>query len=100
MPRWALPHDPRFVTLERSTYEHLSACYMSPLSGMRDLAAVLLAEWGHDPEDHSELLDEMEIELSGALVETAANMMRDHGLPDLRVTPARDATRAVEGSDR
>lgn len=88
MAAWALPHDPRFVTIERSHYDHLSAHYFSPLTGMRDLAAGLIDEWGHNPADHPELLDEMEVELSGALIDTAADLMRDHGLPDLRVAPA------------
>ncbi|MFJ4637541.1 hypothetical protein ACIP69_18190 [Streptomyces hygroscopicus] len=83
----ALPHNPQYVTLPRKDYEWLLACYWSPMTGMRDVAVDLLAEWGHDPADHSELLDEMEIELSGALVDTAADLMRDRGLPDLRVTP-------------
>jgi hypothetical protein len=76
------------VTLPRSTYEHLSACYLSPLSGMRDLGAVLVREWGHNPDDHPELMDELEVELSGLHIETAADLMRQHGLTDLRVEPA------------
>lgn len=71
-----------------SDFEWLRACYWSPLSGMRDLAAKLVAEWGHDPADHPALVDELELELSGALIDTAADLMRDHGLPDLRVEPA------------
>lgn len=65
----------------------LRACYWSPLSGMRDVAANLLIEWGHRPEEHPQVLDMLEIELSGALIETAADVMRQHGLPDLRVEP-------------
>jgi hypothetical protein len=76
-----------YVTLGRRDYEHLKACYLSPLSGMRDLGAALVAEWGHDPAVHPELLAALEVELSGALVETAADLMRDHGLRDLRVEP-------------
>lgn len=79
---------PEHVTLKRSDFEWLRACYWSPLSGMRDVAKTLLAEWGHDPAEHPELVDEMEIELSGALIETAADLMRDRGLRDLRVEPA------------
>jgi hypothetical protein len=75
---------PAYVTLPRKDYEWLSACYWSPLTGMRDVAASLLVEWGHDPADHGWLLDEMEQELSSALVETAADLMRDSGLRDLR----------------
>ncbi|NGO40645.1 hypothetical protein [Streptomyces ureilyticus] len=75
------------MSSDKDPDEWLRACYWSPLSGMRDVAANLLIEWGHRPEDHTELLDEMEIELSGALIETAADMMRDRGLPDLRVQP-------------
>ena len=71
----------------RSDYEWLTACYWSPLSGMRDLAANLVAEWGHDPAAHPALVDEMELELSGALIDAAADLMRDRGLPDLRVAP-------------
>ncbi|OMI34446.1 hypothetical protein [Streptomyces sparsogenes] len=85
---FALSHDPQYVTLARSDYEWLLACYWSPLTGMRDVAANLITEWGHDPADHPELLDDMEIELSGALIDTAADLMRDRGLPDLRVAPA------------
>ncbi|CUW31733.1 MULTISPECIES: hypothetical protein [Streptomyces] len=81
-------YDPDYVTIPRSTYEHLSACYLSPLSGMRDLGAVLVREWGHDPEQHPDLMDELEIELSAAHIETAADLMRQHGLRDLRVEPA------------
>ncbi|MFJ3984367.1 hypothetical protein [Streptomyces fungicidicus] len=80
-----IPHD--YVTLPRSTYEHLNACYLSPLSGMRDLGAVLVREWGHNPDDYPELMDALEIELSAAHVETAADLMREHGLRDLRVEP-------------
>lgn len=76
-----------YVTMPRSTYEHLSACYLSPLSGMRDLGAVLVREWGHNPDDHPALMDDLEIELSGAHVETAADLMREYGLRDLRVEP-------------
>ncbi|MEV4227288.1 hypothetical protein AB0J81_09290 [Streptomyces bobili] len=78
----------QYVTLPRSDYEWLVGCYWSPISGMHDLAAKLVAEWGHDPADHPELVDVLELELSGALIETAADLMRDHGLPDLRVEPA------------
>jgi hypothetical protein len=67
---------------------HLNAFYLSPLCGMWDLGAVLVAEWGHVPEDHPELLAVLEVELSGALVETAADLMRERGLRDLRVEPA------------
>jgi hypothetical protein len=83
-----IAHDPNYVILGRREYEWLLACYWSPMTGMRDVAANLLIEWGHTPADHSALLDVMEIELSGALIETAADVMRDHGLPDLRVEPA------------
>lgn len=79
--------DPELVTIRRSDYEWLNACYWSPLSGMHDVAANLVAEWGHDPADHPELADDMELELSGALIDTAADLMRDRGLPDLRVEP-------------
>ncbi|MEV4438053.1 hypothetical protein AB0K09_03390 [Streptomyces sp. NPDC049577] len=67
--------------------EWLRACYWSPMTGMRDVAANLLIEWGHRPEDHPKVLDALEIELSGALIETASDVMREHGLPDLRVQP-------------
>ncbi|MFI0901781.1 hypothetical protein [Streptomyces sp. NPDC020983] len=75
------------MTPPRDDAAWLRACYWSPLSGMRDVAANLLIEWGHRPEDHPALLHEMEVELSGALIETAADVMREHGLPDLRVEP-------------
>ncbi|CAL9665915.1 hypothetical protein SUDANB145_07159 (plasmid) [Streptomyces sp. enrichment culture] len=65
--------------------EWLRACYWSPLSGMRDVAVALIAEWGHDPSDHPQLVAEMEVELSGALIETAADLMRARGLRDCRV---------------
>lgn len=80
------------VAITRGEYEHLCAHYFSPLTGMRDLAAGLIAEWGHVPEEHPELLADMELELSGALIETAADLMRDRGLPDLRAEPARALT--------
>ncbi|WP_428957852.1 hypothetical protein [Streptomyces sp. cg35] len=83
-----MPFPEDHVALPRSLYEHLSAHYFSPLSGMRDLAAGLLDEWGHRAEDHPELVSVMEVELSGALIETAADLMREHGLPDLRVQKA------------
>jgi hypothetical protein len=76
------------VTQLCSDFEWLRACYWSPLSGMRDVAENMLVEWGHDPADHPELLALMEVELSGALSDTAADLMRDHGLPDLRVEPS------------
>jgi hypothetical protein len=72
----------------RTTIQWLRACYWSPLSGMRAAAENLLIEWGHDPADHPVLVDLMEIELSGALIETAADVMREHGLKDRRVEPA------------
>ncbi|MEU2180254.1 hypothetical protein [Streptomyces thermolilacinus] len=72
----------------RRDLDWLRACYWSPLTGMRDIAATLLAEWGHRPEDHPALLAELETELSGALIDTAADVMREHGLPDLRTAPA------------
>lgn len=77
-----------YTVIEQKQLDHLRAHYFSPLSGMRDLAAGLISEWGHDPADHRELVALMEVELSGALIETAADLMRDHGLPDLRVEPA------------
>jgi len=77
-----------YAVIEQKTLDHLRACYFSPLSGMRDLGAVLVAEWGHDPADHPELMAVLEVELSGALVETAADLMRERGLRDLRVEPA------------
>lgn len=76
-----------YTVIEQKQLDHLRAHYFSPLSGMRDLAAGLIDEWGHDPAEHPELLAEMEIELSGALVETAADLMREYGLRDLRVEP-------------
>jgi hypothetical protein len=82
-----ITHDPAYVCLPRGEFEWLRACYWSPMTGMRDVAANLLIEWGHRPEDHPEVVDELEIELSGALIETASDVMREHGLPDLRVQP-------------
>jgi hypothetical protein len=79
---------PDYTVIHRADLDHLRACYMSPLSGMRDLGAVLVREWGHDPDRQPELMSVLEVELSGALVETAADLMRDHGLRDLRVEPA------------
>ncbi|WP_193487597.1 hypothetical protein, partial [Streptomyces anthocyanicus] len=60
------------VTLRRDEYEHLRDFRLSPLSGMRDLGAALVSEWGHNPVDHPELIDALEIELSGVHIETAA----------------------------
>ncbi|MFF3958782.1 hypothetical protein ACFYY1_37100 [Streptomyces sp. NPDC001890] len=91
MSGYDITQDPAYVCLPRSDYEWLRACYWSPLSGMRDVAANLLIEWGHRPEDHPKVLDEMEIELSGALIETAADVMRGRSLPDLRVQPEKSA---------
>lgn len=76
-----------YTTVRQDELDHLRAHYFSPLSGMRALAAGFIDEWDHDPADHPELLAAMEIELSGALVETAADLMRDHGLRDFRVEP-------------
>ncbi|MBD0844247.1 hypothetical protein [Streptomyces sp. TRM68416] len=82
-----ITQDPAYVCLPRGEFEWLRACYWSPMTGMRDVAANLLAEWGHRAEDHPEVVDALEIELSGALIETASDVMREHGLPDLRVQP-------------
>lgn len=82
----ALP--PGYTLIEERALAHLREHYFSPLSGMRDIAAGLLDEWGHDSADHPELVAQMEVELSGALIETAADLMRDAGLPDLRIEPA------------
>jgi len=76
-----------YVLISQRDLDFLNACYMSPLSGMRDLGAVLVAEWGHDPAEHRELLDALEVELSGAMVETAADLMRERGMADLRAAP-------------
>ncbi|MFI8254110.1 hypothetical protein [Streptomyces filamentosus] len=76
-----------YVLIEASLLAHLTDCYLSPLSGMRDLGAVLVREWGHDPADHPALMDVLKGELSAAHVETAADLMREHGLRDLRVEP-------------
>ncbi|MFJ9029779.1 hypothetical protein ACIRQP_14845 [Streptomyces sp. NPDC102274] len=76
-----------WAIVSRREYDHLRDCYLSPLSGMRDLGAVLVREWGHDPDEHPELLAQLEVELSAAHVETAADLMREHGLRDLRVEP-------------
>ena len=76
-----------YVTIRRDEYEHLRDFYLSPLSGMRDLGAALIREWGHNPDDYPELIAQMEAELSGAHFETAADLMREHGLRDLRVEP-------------
>lgn len=81
-----------YTTVRQDELDHLRDHYFSPLTGMRDIAAGLIAEWGHVPEDHPELLDDMELELSGALVETAADLMRDRGLSDLRVEPTPPTT--------
>ncbi|MEU8623254.1 hypothetical protein [Streptomyces sp. NPDC048669] len=78
-----------YTFIRQDALDHLNEHYFAPLSGMRDIAAGLLDEWGHDPADHWELLKLMEVELSGALVETAADLMRDAGLRDLRVEPTR-----------
>lgn len=83
------------VGLPRDEFEWLRACYWSPMTGMRDVAANLMVEWGHRPEDHPEVVDALEIELSGALIETAADVMREHGLPDLRVQPEGAPTEPV-----
>ena len=83
---WNLPSG--YVLIEKKALDHLNSCYLSPLSGMRDLGAVLVREWGHNPDDHPQLMAELEVELSGAHVETAADLMREHGLADLRVVPA------------
>lgn len=83
------------VGLPRGEFEWLRACYWSPMTGMRDVAANLMVEWGHRPEDHPEVVDTLEIELSGALIETAADVMREHGLPDLRVQPEGAPTEPV-----
>ena len=85
--RYDIATDPNVVCLDRTRHEWLIACYWSPLTGMRAVAANLLVEWGHAPVDHPALLDVLEIELSGALIETAADVMREHGLRDLRVEP-------------
>ncbi|MDX2732842.1 hypothetical protein [Streptomyces sp. PA03-2a] len=77
-----------YTVIEQKSHDHLRKHYFSPLSGMRAIAAGLLDEWGHDSADHWDLLNLMEVELSGALVETAADLMRDAGLRDLRVEPA------------
>ncbi|MEU0317081.1 hypothetical protein [Nocardioides sp. NPDC006273] len=78
---------PGYTLIETSRLAHLNDCYLSPLSGMRDLGAILVREWGHDPAGHPELMDELEVELSAAHIETAAGLMREHGLRDLRVEP-------------
>lgn len=79
---------PGYTLIKQSTLAHLEAHYFAPLSGMRAIAAGLLDEWGHDSADHPELVAQMEVELSGALIETAADLMRDAGLHDLRTEPA------------
>ncbi|MFI1203508.1 hypothetical protein ACH4VR_29445 [Streptomyces sp. NPDC020883] len=78
---------PEDAAIRRDELRYLQQHYFSPLSGMRAIAAGSLGEWGHNPDDHPELLDLMEVELSGALVETAADLMRDHGLRDRRTEP-------------
>lgn len=83
---------PEYTAIRHDELKHLRQHYFSPLSGMRAIAAGLLDEWGHNPDDHSELLDLMEVELSGALVETAADLMRDHGLSDRRTDSFDPAT--------
>ena len=79
---------PGYTLIEQKALDHLNAFYLSPLSGIRDLGAVLVAEWGHDPEAYSELLDALEVDLVEAMTETAADLMRERGLTDLRATPA------------
>jgi hypothetical protein len=79
---------PELTVIRRDALRHLQEHYFAPLSGMRAIAAGLLDEWGHHPDDHRELLDLMEIELSSALVDTAADLMCDHGLSDRRTEPA------------
>ncbi|WP_406002391.1 hypothetical protein [Streptomyces sp. NBC_00829] len=76
---------PECTAIRRDELKHLHQHCFSPLSGMRAIAAGLLDEWGHIPDDYPELPDLMEVELSGALVETAADLMRDHGLNDRRI---------------
>ncbi|MGW4438014.1 hypothetical protein ACWELO_20005 [Streptomyces sp. NPDC004596] len=67
------------------TVSGCAPCYWLPMNGMRDVAANLLVEWGHRPEDHTEVVDALEIELSDALIETASDVMREQHPPDLRV---------------
>jgi hypothetical protein len=82
--------DPSIIIVSRERYEHLKRHYFSPVDGIRDLAADLLVEQGHDPDDprHGKLLDAMSEEMAAALIEAGSEIMREYGLKDLRVEPS------------
>lgn len=77
--------DPSLAIISREEYENLKQHYFSPVNGIRDLAADLLREWGHDPAKHDTLLDLMAEEITEALIEAGSDTMREHGLKDLRM---------------
>jgi hypothetical protein len=54
--------------------------YWSPLSGLRDLARALVADWEYDADEYPAMLDELEQALGEAIVDTAQEIMREHGL--------------------
>lgn len=80
--------DPSLAIISREEYESLRQHYFSPLDGVRDLAADLVREWGHNPAEHDTLLDSMAEDLAEAIVEAGAEAMRKYGLKDLRVEPS------------
>lgn len=62
-------------------YEWLAQQYLSPLFGMRQIAASLVRDWGYEPAEHPALMDELEAAVSEVCVDTAYEVMREHGLP-------------------
>jgi hypothetical protein len=68
------------ITVDRDIYEHLEKFYFSPLSGCRDLAKSFIADWGYDPAEHEEAVDELDLALCESALETAYTVMREHGL--------------------
>jgi hypothetical protein len=50
------------------------------LGGYRDMAAGLLASHGYDPEEHREVVVDLEATLGEDILDAVADVMREHGL--------------------
>lgn len=80
--------DPALAVISRDEYESLRAAYFSPVNGIESLAEDLVREWGYDPAGRGDLVQAMSEEMAAALMEAGGDVMREHGLKDLRIEPA------------
>jgi hypothetical protein len=74
------PLPTHLTIVSRDELQMLHRQYLSPLDGIRDIAASMVRDWGYDPADHPGLLDVLEAGAWEAFSDTVHDIMRDRGL--------------------